>query len=276
MPRKFREIDMKAVVVIPFYKDSLSTLEKIAIDQCLKVLKGHNIIAIKPDKLNLDDMIPVKSFSDVISFDNDYFAGVSGYNRLMMSAHFYESFLSYEYILIYQLDAFVFSDQLEYWCKQGYDYIGAPWIRSADYTNPFDAIVARIKNYLYVRYNVKYKDGIPKMKRQLEGRVGNGGISLRRVRVFAGYCIKYDALIKNYQLNQEGWFNEDIFWSIELNRKKRRLKMPSAKIALQFAFETHPARALRLNHGQLPFGCHAWDKNLDFWRPIFKEAGYDI
>ena len=32
----------------------------------------------------------------------------------------------WKYILIYQLDAWVFSDQLDFWIEQGYDFIGAP------------------------------------------------------------------------------------------------------------------------------------------------------
>ncbi len=43
----------------------------------------------------------------------------------MMDNTFYKQFLNYEYILIYQLDAFVFKDELNY-CSQGIDYVGAP------------------------------------------------------------------------------------------------------------------------------------------------------
>jgi len=44
----------------------------------------------------------------------------------MMSPAFYDAFKAFDYILIYQLDAFVFRDELEYFCSLGYDYIGAP------------------------------------------------------------------------------------------------------------------------------------------------------
>jgi hypothetical protein len=111
----------------------------------------------------------------------------------------------------------------------------------------------------------------------MEGRVGNGGFSLRRVSIFAEYCIKFKPLIDDFiNAKDPYWFNEDVFWSIELNRKKSRLKIPPAKKALQFAFETYPERALILNSNKLPFGCHAWDKNLDFWKPIFEKQGYTI
>lgn len=44
----------------------------------------------------------------------------------MLEADFYRRFGKYKYMLIYQLDAFVFSDKLLDFCEMGYDYIGAP------------------------------------------------------------------------------------------------------------------------------------------------------
>lgn len=70
-----------------------------------------------------------------------------------MSPQFYEKFLSFYYILIYQLDAFVFYDALEFFCSLGYDYIGASVAYSSWYG---------------------YKEKNP--------RVGNGGFSLRKVK----------------------------------------------------------------------------------------------
>src|SRR5690606_35437868 len=52
--------------------------------------------------------------------------------RLVLSRRFFRSFITYEYILIYHLDALVFSDQLREWCAAGFDYIGAPWLKSPD------------------------------------------------------------------------------------------------------------------------------------------------
>lgn len=265
----------KAVVVIPVYKPELSEYEKIALVRCQAVLSKYDIILVKPQNLAIDFKISGTTFTS-LSFDDHYFEDIHGYNRLMLSAGFYESFSSYEYILIYQPDAFVFADQLDYWCNQGYDYIGAPWFAEKDPVNIFDELVGRIKNYIYVRYNVKYKNGMPKIGKQLAGRVGNGGFSLRKTEVFIKYCIKYKVLIDHYCSLKHSWFNEDIFWSIELNRKQRQIKTPVLKKALKFAFETRPEKAFKMNNHELPFGCHAWDKNVSFWRPVFKTYGYEI
>lgn len=44
----------------------------------------------------------------------------------MLSVNFYRSFKEYEFMLIYQLDSYVFRDELLDWCEKDYDYIGAP------------------------------------------------------------------------------------------------------------------------------------------------------
>lgn len=263
-------------VVIPFYKNNLTVLEKISLQQCFKILAAYDIIAVKPDGLDLNNIEANYEFTSTVSFNNAYFEGVEGYNRLMLSENFYQSFSGYTYILIYQLDAFVFTDNLAWWCSLGYDYIGAPWLRHKDYNNVLKTIIPAIRNYFYVRYNAKNKNNEPKILQQLWGRVGNGGLSLRRVDLFSKMCIKHKALIATYTQVHQPWFNEDVFWSIELNRKRKQVKIPSFKKALQFAFETHPERALKLNANQLPFGCHAWDKYIDFWRPVFETYGYKI
>ena len=62
--------------------------------------------------------------------DEKYFISKESYSRLLVSKSFYEAFSEYEYILIYQPDCLVFSDQLLEWCKKGNDYIGAPWYKT--------------------------------------------------------------------------------------------------------------------------------------------------
>ena len=73
---------------------------------------------VKPKGLNLcklSQQYPMLSFE---SFEDEYFKGISGYNRLMMSEVFYRRFIGYEYILIYQLDAYIFKDELKKWCDK--------------------------------------------------------------------------------------------------------------------------------------------------------------
>ncbi|WP_345953771.1 DUF5672 family protein [Mucilaginibacter sp. PAMB04168] len=265
----------KVGVIIPFYRDTISDYENIALQQCQKVLGNHPLIAIKPEHLKLPQAAAQLSLSAVVSFDNSYFESIAGYNKLMLSEEFYGKFLDYEYILIYQLDAFVFSDQLLHWCNQDIDYVGAPWLRDIDHGDLFKAAKSEVQYYVHTRYDVQ-KNGEPSPK-QFENRTGNGGFSLRRVKKFYDITISRKQDIQKY-LAREGkhQFNEDAFWSIEVNRKKKVLNIPDHKKAVGFAFENSPQRALNINKQQLPFGCHAWDRHVEFWHPIFKQHGYPL
>jgi hypothetical protein len=263
----------EVAVVIPFYKTELNHDEVFSLKQCFKVLGKHVIIIIKPLSLELPKQLDPTPVNQVISFEEKYFKDIQGYNELMLSTIFYQTFLNYEYILIYQLDAFVFSDQLLYWCGKKYDYIGAPWLYPTFELSWFSRTLLDLKSFLYRRYNKKSKNGLPKPKQFLK-QVGNGGLSLRRTQAFYDLSLTFSELATAYIKEERLEFNEDIFWSIAINRKKRLLKVPPYKTALKFSIETCPEIAFKLNQNQLPFGCHAWDKNLNFWKPILQISGY--
>jgi hypothetical protein len=202
------------------------------------------------------------------------FTSVDGYNTLMLSREFYLRFASYEYILTYQLDAFIFYDNLSYWCDLGYSYVGAPW----------------------------FEGFLPKDKKAHLWKVGNGGFTLRKIadclRVLNTYSIlipwrqmldeywagrlvglkSYYALTRSLLIgNNTHWrFNdyanyrhrhqEDYFWGVLSSEKFDWFRVPSAQEALQFSFEVEPKRMYELNNFQLPMGCHAWEKyDRPFW-----------
>lgn len=244
-----------AAVVIPVYRSTPLEDEKIALDRCARVLGGHPIIFAAPHSLDLS------SYDQpgwaVERFTDEYFAGLAGYNRLMLKPEFYERFNRFRYILIYQLDAFVFSDQLEAWCARGYDYIGAPWLDTFLYR-----VVFHISPWLLPR--VLLRNG-------LRDPVGNGGFSLRRVAA----CT--DALGKLERRANRWDINEDYFWSFYAPYKLGRFKIAPPADASAFALELNPASGLARNSGRLPFGCHGWGRSeRDFWRPIFSREGYAI
>lgn len=261
----------KVAVIIPFYKQAISELEEVSLKQCFKILASHDIIAIKPESLEFSAISGRYDFTNVISFDNAYFKSVQGYNKLMLAGEFYHTFLNYEYILIYQSDAIVFRDELLYWCAQNWDYIGAPWIPEFPYTDIVKATKSKIQQYFHIRANKQINN--EPSPRQFEYKVGNGGLSLRRTRKFFDLCSKYKLLINEYNSKPGHFFNEDIFWAIEVNRKSSNLRIPSYKTALKFSIELFPERAYKLNNNNIPFGCHAWDKYLNFWLPIFRLQG---
>lgn len=234
---------MKEVaVVIPVYKVLPSESEIKSFKQCLAVLGDYPIVLVTP--LGLDTQFYDEIAGDKLtsfSFDKRYFLSTKGYSELLLSRLFYKNFISYTSILIYQLDAWVFRNELSYWCSLDYDYIGAPWLDAPPI--PSD------------------KKPFINLSNLLKNKVGNGGLSLRKVKPHLKWAAWASFLFKFIPKN------EDIIWTLFVPFKK-----PSVLKALSFAFELEPEKAYNLNGKKLPFGCHAWEKySPEFWNEITKE-----
>ena len=230
---------MRAAVVIPVYKPfraDLNWYERISLERCLKVLGHHPIIFIAPEGREFDYL---PSNAHVERFAPKYFKNQFGYNNLMLSPQFYKRFSAFDYILIYQLDAFVFSDRLLEFCELGYDYIGAPW-----------ALGAGKKNGNWFS-------------------VGNGGFSLRRVKS----CLK---MLSSKKFNFKD-MGEDFVFAHFGRFKPKDFKVAPALTASRFAVEFLAERYCRKNKNVLPFGCHGWNKySADFFIRAFAECGIDL
>jgi len=227
------------IVLIPYYTNELTQFERYSLEKALKTFSKYPISFVSPEGFTVCDEyqnVPVQRF------DKRYFNGLRGYNQLLLSDLFYKRFLDHTYILIYQLDALVFKDELEYWCSLNYDYYGAPW-------------------------NKGWKRSYFNFYGLLTTSVGNGGFCLRKTEVFYKMTRKIKMIAK-YIL-----FGEDIFWCTYGRLLNPSLKIIDRKLAVRFAFESQPADLFSQNGNELPFGCHAFEKNdLPFWRRII----YDL
>ncbi len=271
---------MSVCIIIPIYQEKLSHTEEISLSQGMAILGHYPVLIIKPKSLNinyLQEKYPQIKFEN---FDDAYFKSTLSYNRLLLSEEFYSRFLAYEYMLIYQLDAFVFRDELKEWCAKGYDYIGAPWRIEIDFNSKIQEFIWNFKKKIALWFDLKedlYGKFGPKeiiMKRS----VGNGGFSLRKTKKLLSFIPKNKQKIAEYleKVKTHPAYNEDMFWCIELNRYVPQLKIPDWKIALKFAVEHLPEKAYKLNGG-LPFGCHAWDiYDTDFWKKEIEKFGYKL
>lgn len=247
-------------VVIPIYKATLSELERRSLLQAYVVLQQYPLVVIKPESLDLSELQKEYPKLTFCSFNDSYFKGIPGYNRLMLSTLFYERFLDSTYILIYQLDAYVFKDELTEWCTKGYDYIGAPWLQKPIYRLP---VISQIMYLIRIYCQIKNKPS----KQNLYGKVGNGGLSLRKVESHHRVSIEMKKRISHYLVQKRSHFyNEDVFWGTE----PMGFVYPPIKEALHFAFDKYPAYCYALTKKQLPFGCHSWYKRKmkKFWAPI--------
>ena len=249
----------QVIVVIPVYKTELSDMEIKSLKQVYSVLSNFRITVIKPESLELPVLkkdFPGLTFT---SFHDSYFEGIHSYNRLMLSSEFYERFLSCQYILIHQLDAYVFKDELSEWCNRGFDYVGAPWLKKTVYKLPI------IKEFMrFVHYH-KQSRGKPS-KQSFYDKIGNGGLSLRKVESHYQATLAHKGKIDDYLSRRSHFYNEDVFWAMEAPE----FKYPTPLEAIRFSFDKYPAYCFKLNNGELPFGCHGWYKRKmkNFWKPI--------
>jgi len=271
-------------VIVPIYKDyvMLSSDEVWSYMQLLTIFPKRQKIIVTSK--NVDILRYIEEAREcgvslkVEIFDVSYFQSTATYNELMLSSEFYRRFLLYDYMLIYQLDAYVFEDKLDYWMSKEYDYIGAPWFTHYGDHESGDEL----------------------------WEVGNGGLSLRRVKfyydlltykfiLYRGLDIKhglyqfikslaksfgYHNTIKWHKKYMKGVLNEDCFLSYHLkeitNNPKFLPSIPSPQEAIAFAFEKSPSFLFEKNGRRLPMGCHAFMKYeyKNFWSAYIKNEAY--
>lgn len=230
----------KCAIAIPVWKRLISENEFKSFVQCSIILGKNPLYDILfVTKEGIDEayynsiwkLAGNDSNAKFIKFPEKCFESRLDYSYLLSSKEFYSKFTSYENILIYQLDAWVFSDELSEWCDKGYDYVGAPWCHLCKKGNCHENFVS-------------------------DSFVGNGGLSLRRV----------DSFIKNLPIEKfennifTNIVNEDLYISLISNFKK-----PNCVEASRFSVETFASQLIKNNEGRLPFGFHGlkvYDREL--------------
>lgn len=217
---------MKCAVVSVVHKERLSNLDELGLKKLVKVFsKKRDLFLIVPE--NLDVSYYQTSFGyefKIIRLKKDYFKSWHSYNWLCKTLDFYLPFENkYDYVLVHQLDAWCFEDKLDYFMDLGYDFYGGP-------------ITAGCWN-----------------DREM---VGNGGLSLRKVKSFI------EAIRKNYN-EKNKYVAEDLYFCCDPAMSKD-LKICPIDIALQFAFSSDTAETFEFWYKRtnevLPMGIHNFYK----------------
>ncbi len=256
-------------IVIITEKTLLTKYEEISLNRALEVFSEFNKYLVIPEKTEPRNFIDPEKIT-VIELNNSHFTGVNSYSSLLLSNFFYEHFIDSEFILIYQLDCFVFKNNFTDFLT--FDYVGAPWFNSQNHAG--NATIRTLlfrKPFMSVRLMIDWK------LQKKTNAVGNGGFSLRRVD-------KFISITKDNQMKRiiASWLrqkrpHEDIFYSFVVPIFDKDFKIADIPTALKFSFESYPQNCYSLNHYELPVGCHAWAKHEpEFWRAIFSSLGYKI
>jgi hypothetical protein len=271
---------MKTIAIIPLISDTLHATERQSLTSLKKIMNEVDICFIGFQKVYdslfeaLINIFPDSNFK-FESFSEEFFASVKSYNFLMITTSFYQRFLDYDYMLIFQLDAYIIQNNLDEFLHKNFVYLGAPWF----------GIHSNIKGLI----------------------IGNGGLSLRNVEFFhnslnnnqlfkeklwlslkpksrfrrfsldviLGFCINlYSILVQKnaiFELGKLRQQNEDIIWSNYI--KKQKITKPTFEDGLAFSFDKLPETCYAISNHKLPFGCHGFSKNNpSFWRKIIPDA----
>ena len=260
-------------IVIPIWKEILDCVEEISLKRLRKILvddKMDNGIWNETEDyspvylvcpVGLDTSAYEKIYNvgipeadlKKVEFDPAYFESTATYSQLCIKYDFYNVFDEYEYMLIYQLDCYIFTDEIKQWCNKGYDYIGGP-------------IISTDCGWDTVKESQKGKQWTP--------YVGNGGFSLRKISVFKEITDPDGELRQKYELTDEKLKNvrwEDKYFCNDLY-KIYELDVPDWKEALEFGLDM----SVDVIYGYLalnptPMGIHSVDKNIRWWKKVIPE-----
>ena len=162
----------------------------------------------------------------------------------MLSKGFYERFRKYDYILICQLDVYVFSNQLDYWCNKGFDYLGAPLFKhnSKDFGNCFNGGFSLRKMKSFIEKYNSSNDWVNFLCKPYTNNL------IFFVTILLSLVTYYNIRIQIPKTTS----GEDTIWS-------RLAILPSFEEGASFSFEKHPSHLYRIIN-KLPMGCHAYIK----------------
>ena len=279
---------MSCIIVIPIYKDQPTAMEQASIRQTFRVLGRHDIAFVTHAGCALDvyrqivedEKCPLR----VELFDSHYFDSTAHYSDLCFSEAFYLRFQKYDYMLICQTDAWVFRDELDYWCAQGYDYIGAPIYfpyNERHFTRIFFGIgnggfcLRRIQHCLrIVRHDRKRIFIKPRTLMRMYWHYFRFNeaftCSIRRRLTLIGKCLaKCVGVNNNIAFYTSRHINEDMLfgsWAADAWGLVD-VKLPDELTAARFAMEIGAPELYERTGKALPFGCHAFEKwdFTDFW-----------
>ena len=264
-------------IVIPLYKNKelLSANELFSLKNNMTILHNWPHVFIGPDHIDWDGYRKLFSESDlefkIEIFDSQFFKSVAGYNTLLTSAEFYKRFTEDEFILICQLDAWVFKDELEYWCRKGYDYIGAPWfegLKSADESSEIIGAGNGGFSLRNIKSSIRLQKRINFLRKLRTFWFKSHLQALWRFPNMILYLKKWFHVSSITKLNfllLENPFNEDYYWANIIAETFTDYQVADLEDSIKFSFEVNPRLLYKRNNNTLPFGCHGWEK----YDPIF-------
>lgn len=276
------------VVVVPFYKPSLNKYEYISLKSIALNLSDYLISLLIPKSLatcihqileGFDFRIVNKEIH-VVS-DEDLSSQIS-YNQLMLSPSFYQQYNNFSHILIAQLDAYVFYDDLIFWCNQPYDYVGAAMIYPPAARSYGSSEIAGVGGFSLRRVDsfinalnvnpriTSVSDCFDVLEQyNLKGKIA------KSIRLINNFASRRNYLTSTANaLARDCGINEDTVYAYYLPKYLTSFRVVPVSKSYSFCIDKDVSIALVKSNGSLPFGAHSWWTNqvsLDAWMPFIPE-----
>jgi hypothetical protein len=258
-------------VVIPVHKPELTIEEEISLKACKRQLHDYDCFLVFPKGMKVDAYLAIYSELRAKPVDPLWLSSVKQYNRMKLSLSFYEKFREFKFMLTYELDAYIFHSNFDQAKVFSYDFIGAPFFQGYLTASPNSHFIQGCNSGFSVR-NIntcmqvlqslnKYRIHWNFYKLFLSK---NPRLRFHLNRLTKGrYDIYLNGMLGFYFADHQ--INEDVIWSRVIPRLFKSFIVADSLNALRFSFEHNPEKLLESNGGELPLGCHAWSKYLNFW-----------
>ncbi|MBD1393299.1 DUF5672 family protein [Mucilaginibacter glaciei] len=265
--------DLNICVVIPVHQPVPSVHELISLKAAASKLNIYDCYLVHPQGMDISAYTAVFANLILQPVDALCLTSVEQYNKLKLNLAFYKLFEAYQYMLTYELDAYIFDADFEAVGALEFDFIGAPFFEGYWDAAPGAQLVKGCNSGFSIRNNHSCIQVLSAM-----GRFKPGWFLYRVSLAYSSRLRQWLNKITGgkYEIYLSGKFafyfadfhlNEDVVWTEVVPQMFPCFKVADPISALKFSFEYNLADSLRLNGDKLPLGCHAWQKHIDFWGP---------
>ncbi len=230
------------IALVPIYQDQLKEIENRSLEEFNLKIKQIPKAFIAPK--NLDTTWYKVEYPDIPVFVFEQWdkGSLEDYNDLMLTEEFYQRFSEYEFIFLFQTDARFLGteEQLIEFAGTEYDYYGAPW---GDEGMRFvKRVIPGAGHFRILRV----------LEQEVIAKVGNGGVSLRRVSAMIQFLKKHKKKIAKWEKA------EDLFIGYYGAKYPKTIQLPDINTAYRFAMEMNMKE--KILAGQKPMAVHKWEK----------------
>jgi len=268
----------KLCVIIPVHKPMLSEDEKLSLLACYRHLKTFDCFLVFPEGMPVDQYLAIHPRLQPKPVAPKWLSSLENYNRMKLYAPFYQQFSGYEFMMTYELDAYIFSSSIQEHHGFDFDFIGAPVFEGYLEAGPDAPFHGALNSGFSIR-NIKACLTVLKLLKRYKLKwkfnhflYANFAALRRKLRK------EQDAIFFNYYLKRfysGKSFNEDMIWTQVVPLMAPSFRTAPPEIAATFSFEVNPQRLYESNNGRLPLGCHAWPR-FPFWEKYIKRESVPI